>query len=1056
MPSFTHLHVHTHYSLLDGLSKIDQLLDTCKELKMDSVAITDHGTMYGVVELFQKAKKAGIKPVIGCEMYIARNGMHMKRPNIDVKPYHLVLLVKNEEGYHNLVKLVTKAHLEGFYYKPRIDKELLKKHSKGLIGLTACIAGEIPRTIINKDIKKAEELVLEYRDIFEPDSFYLELQHHPSIPEQKKVNDELIKISKKYNIPVVATNDAHYLKPEDAEAHDVLLAIQTDRKITDPNRLSMLDEDYSLRPPERMIEEFKNVPEAISNTQKIVEQCNFEFTLGVLQLPHFDVPSGQAPEVYLRELCRNSLPKKYPEMTPEIKERLDFELSVIHKMGFDSYFLIVSDFVNWSKENGIVVGPGRGSAAGSIVSYLLNITEIDPLKYNLLFERFLNPDRISMPDIDMDFADERRGEVIEYVTKKYGSDHVAQIITFGTMAARGAIRDTGRAMDYPYEFCDKTAKLVPFGMNLSTAIEESDEFKQWYNSDPEAKKLVDMAKKLEGVARHASTHAAGVLITKDPLDITTPCQYTSHNDGSIVSQYEMHAVEDMGLLKMDFLGLKTLTVIQNALNQIEAQTGQKINIIDIPLNDPAVFNLFRDANTTGVFQLESSGMKRYLKDLRPSQFEDIIAMVALYRPGPMEFIPDFIARKHGLKQVTYLHHGLEPILKTTYGICVYQEQLMHIARQLAGFTPGETDVLRKAVGKKIKELLDEQKNKLIQGMINNSIEKQVAIQIWEMVEPFASYGFNAAHATCYAMIAYQTAYLKAHYPTEFMSALITSEQSDTERIAFLIDECKKMNIQVMAPDVNESFVTFAKTDDQVIRFGLEAIKNVGHNISQSIVDERKNNGSFTTLANFVERMSIAGGRDLNKKSLESLIKCGALDSFGNRYQLLASTEQMLNFAREVHKIEQSCQESLFGQSSKATTATLQLVNEFEENKKEGLLWEKELLGLYISEHPLSSYQEQLAKEAIPCHKVTRNHIGQKVKVGGLISKIKKIITKNGQPMLFVKLEGSRGHIETVVFPKIFEKTSAKWQEDTIAIVSGRVNERDNNLKILCDSVKILK
>ncbi|MFC1700958.1 DNA polymerase III subunit alpha [Patescibacteria group bacterium] len=1053
---FSHLHVHSHYSLLDGLAKIDQLLDTCKELGMNSMALTDHGTMYGAVEFFQKAKKKGIKPIIGCEVYLAPNGMLKKRPNIDNKPYHLVLLVKNQQGYSNLVKLVTKANLEGFYYKPRIDKELLKKYSDGLIGLSACIAGEIPRTIYNNHPEKAEKLSLEYQNIFGPGNFYLELQHHPSIKEQESINKELIKISKKHNIPLVATNDVHYLKKEDAEAHDVLLAVQTDKKTSEQNRLTMKNEDFSFRPSEQMIQDFSHAPEAIENTQKIADKCDFEFELGTIQLPHFDVPSEQTPDEYLRDLCKKGLEKKYPNTSPETINRFDYELEIIKKMGYASYFLIVQDFINWAKQNNIIVGPGRGSAAGSIVSYLLNITEIDPLKYDLLFERFLNPDRVSMPDIDLDFADERRGEVIDYVSKKYGKDHVAQIITFGTMAARGSIRDAGRAMDYPYNICDQTAKMIPFGMSIKQALKESSEFKNYYNSDEQAKKLIDMAMKLEGVARHASTHAAGVLITKDPLDKTTPCQYSSQKDGSIVSQYEMHSVEDLGLLKMDFLGLKTLTVIQNTLNQIEKQTNNKIDLTTLPLNDSETFKLCQQGNTTGVFQLESNGFKRYLKELKPTQFEDIIAMVALYRPGPMEFIPEFIARKHGLKRVTYIHPDLEPILKPTYGICVYQEQLMHIARDLAGFTPGEADVLRKAVGKKIIELLNEQKTKMIDGMIKNNINKQIAVQIWQMVEPFAQYGFNKAHATCYAMIGYQTAYLKTHYPTEFMSALIASEKNDIERIAFLVDECKKMDIKVLPPNINESYQNFAKTDEGIIRFGLEAVKNVGHNIVQTIIEQRQKNGQFNSISDFIERISADDGQNLNKKSLESLIRCGALDSFGDRGQLLASVEQMLNFAREIQKTKQSCQTNLFAGQSESTAPSFKLAQIQETDKKIYLTWEKELLGLYISEHPLNRYSKQLDKITTSCCSLSQNQVGQKVKVGGIINNIKKIITKTGQPMLFVEIEDTSGRIEAVVFPKVLQKTANAWEQENIAIVSGRLNDRDGNLKILCDNVKILE
>jgi DNA polymerase-3 subunit alpha len=1051
---FTHLHVHSHYSLLDGLAKIDQLLDACQELKMPSIALTDHGSMYGLVEFFQKAKKRGMKPILGCEVYLTPDSMHQKRPNVDIKRYHLILLVKNKKGYQNLVKLTTKAYLEGFYYKPRIDKELLKKHAQGLIGASACLAGEIPRTIVSGKLDQAEKLALEYQDIFGKGNFYLELQHHPGLPEQKQVNQALIKIAQKYKIPLIATNDVHYIKPEDAEAQDVLMSIQTDKRLEDKDRLTMKADDFSLRPTEQMIKDFKDTPEAIDNTQEIVEKCNFEFELDKYQLPYFKVPNGQTPGSYLKQLCQKGLTKRYPEKpSQEILDRLDYELKVIEKTGFASYFLIVQDFVNWAKSKNIGCGPGRGSAAGSLVSYLLNITDIDPLKYDLLFERFLNPERISMPDIDLDFADDRRDEVIEYVSKKYGHDHVAQIITFGTMAARAAVRDVGRAMDYSYNFCDQIAKMIPFGSSLEKAIYESQELHNAYESDENTKRLIDMAMKLEGVARHASTHAAGVVITKDPLDKLVPIQHPTQDDQLIVTQYEMHSVEALGLLKMDFLGLRTLTVIQNTLNAIKESTDQKIDLATLPLDDKKTFELFQQANTTSVFQLESQGMKRHLKELKPTQFEDIIAMVALYRPGPMEFIPEFIARKHGLKEVKYLHPKLKPILENTYGICVYQEQLMQIARDLAGFSLPEADVLRKAVGKKIKKLLDEQKEKMIEGMIKNDIDRKIAKRIWQTIEPFAQYGFNRAHSACYALIGYWTAYLKAHYPTEFMAATMTSEQNDIERIAFLVNECRSMNITVLPPNVNESDQDFTKASEKTIHFGLKAIKNVGHNVVQSIVQERKTNGPFKSIADFIERVE---SKDLNKKSLESLIKCGALDNFGERNQLLAALEQMLSLARETQRAKQNGQISLFGGQSEISIPSFKLPEVVPASKKECLSWEKELLGLYISEHPLKDYQNQLDRTALPCQVLSKRQVGHRINVGGVINKIQKVNTRSGQPMLFVEIEDMTGRIEALVFPTVLEQTATAWQEEKIVLVSGRLSDRDGNLKILCDSVKVLE
>jgi len=1051
---FTHLHVHSHYSLLDGMAKIDQLLDACQELKMPSIALTDHGSMYGVVEFYQKAKKRGIRPIIGSELYLSPDGMDQRRPNIDNKFYHLIVLVKNKEGYRNLVQMTTKAYLEGFYYKPRIDKELLKKHANGLICLSGCIGGEIPRVIINGKLEEAEKLALEYKKIFGQGNFYLELQHHPGLKEQEPVNNALIKIGQKHKIPLVATNDVHYIKPEDAEAQDVLMGIQTDKRMADENRLTMRGDDFSLRPIDQMIKDFKKTPQAITNTQKIIDRCDFEFELGKLQLPHLEIPNGQTPDNLLNDQCQIGLKSRYgARPNKDVSERLTYELKIIKQTGFASYFLIVADFVNWAKSQNIVVGPGRGSAAGSLVSYLLNVTDIDPLKYDLLFERFLQPERISMPDIDLDFADDRRDEVIEYVKNKYGQNHVAQIITFGTMAARAAVRDVGRTLDYSYNFCDQIAKMIPSGTTLERAIYESPELHSSYESDENTKRLIDMAMKLEGVARHASTHAAGVVITKQDINNLVPCQHPTQNDQTVVTQYEMHAIEDLGLLKMDFLGLKTLTVIQNTINQIEEQTNQKIDLANIPLDDRKTFQLFREANTTGVFQLESQGFKKYLRELKPNQFEDIIAMVALYRPGPIEFIPEFIARKHGYKEVKYLHPSLKPILKNTYGIMVFQEQLMRIARDLAGFSPSEADVLRKAVGKKIKKLLDEQKEKMIEGMTKNEIDKQIANQIWKTIEPFAQYGFNAAHATCYALISYQTAYLKTHYPTEFMAALMTSEQNDIERIAFLVEECKQMNIKVLPPNINQSDQDFTKAGDKIIHFGLKAVKNVGHNIVQSIVEERKQNKPFNSISDFIERVE---SKDLNKKSLESLIKCGALDGFGERNQLLASLEQMLNLARETQKAKQNGQVSLFTDSTKTTLPSLKMATAAAASKKECLSWERELLGLYISEHPLKNYQQRLAKLALSCQKLSKEHVGHRVRIGGIINKIQKVNTRAGQLMLFVEIEDLTGRIEALVFPNVLEQTATAWQEERIVLVSGRLSDRDGNLKILCDSVKVLK
>ena len=1046
---FTHLHVHSHYSLLDGLPKIDELLDYVQKLGMDSVALTDHGNIYGAVEFYKKAKEKGLKPILGAEMYMAFERMTQERPNIDDKRYHLVLLVKNERGYKNLVKLITKAHLEGFYYKPRIDEELLTKHSEGLIGLSACLQGKIPQLILAKKMKEATDLALKYQEIFGKDNFYLEIQHHPNIPEQNKVNEALISISKKTGIPLVATCDSHYLKSEDAEVQDILMLINTGADPNDPERLTMKQDDFSLRKPEEMMEFFKEIPEVIENTQKIVESCNFQFKLGEIKLPEFKTPNGKSADEYLKELCWQGLKKRYGEnIKKEILDRLNYELEVIKQTGFASYFLIVQDFVNWAKENRIVVGPGRGSVAGSLVAYLLNITNVDPLKYDLLFERFLNPERISLPDIDLDFTDRRRDEVIEYVAQKYGQNKVAQIITFGTMQARAVVRDVGRALGYSYSYCDQIAKMIPFGLTLDQTLARVEEFRQAYLTDQKAQKLIDFAKKLEGCARHASTHACGVVISKEPLENIVPLQHPTQNDKAIVTQYEMRSIEDLGLLKMDFLGLKNLTIIEDTLARIYKVQGKSINIEEIPLDDKETFRLLQKGETVSVFQLESEGMRRYLKELKPTNFEDIIAMLALYRPGPMQFIPDYIAGKHKKKRIEYLHPKLKPILESTYGIPLYQEQIMKIAQELAGFSLSEADVLRKAIGKKIKKLLMDQKEKFIEGCKKNGIEEVVSQKIWHWFEPFARYSFNKSHSACYALIAYQTAYLKAHYPLEFMASCLTSEKADVERIGFLISECKRMGIEVLPPDINESLKNFTVVPPNKIRFGLLAIKNVGSNIVEAIVKERKNGGPFRSIFDFVNRVN---SKDLNKKSLESLIKAGCFDRLAERNQLLVNLEKLLEMARETQKAKLNGQKSLFDGFSQAVS--FQLAPATPATKIEKLNWEKELLGLFVSSHPLEDFKKVLEKKVLPLNRITQDLTGKMVKIGGVISSIKKIITRNGKPMLFTQVEDEQNKIEVVVFPGIIERNPKIFQENKIVMIKGRVDNKDGVPKIICQEAE---
>jgi DNA polymerase-3 subunit alpha len=1048
---FTHLHVHSHYSLLDGLSKIDEILDYCQKLGMDSVALTDHGAIYGAVEFYKKAKEKRIKPIIGAELYQAIESRLQKRPGIDDKRYHIVLLAKNETGYKNLVKLITKSHLEGFYYKPRIDEELLAQYSEGLICLSACLQGKIPQLILAKRFEEAERTALKYQEIFGKENFYLEIQHHPNIREQKIVNEAIIEIAKKHKIPLVATNDCHYLRPEDAEAQDILMLINTGADPNDPERLTMRADDFSMRPPERMIEDFKNVPEAIENTQRIVEVCNFEFKLGEIKMPKFETPNGKSPEEYLEELCYEGLKKRYGEKVEQkVLDRLKYELDVIKKTGFASYFLIVQDFVNWAKSQRIIVGPGRGSVGGSLVAYVLGITEIDPLKYDLLFERFLNPERVSPPDIDIDFTDVRRDEVIDYLAQKYGRDRVAQIITFGTMAARAVVRDVGRALGYSYSYCDKIAKLIPPHFTLDEALAKVIELRELYQSDEKAQRLLDLARKLEGRARHVSTHACGVVISTIPLDEICPLQHPTQDDKAIVTQYEMRSLEDLGLLKIDILGLKNLTLIEETLKKIYAIYKKEIKLDEISFDDKKTYKLFQKGETIGVFQFESEGMRKWLRKLKPSNFDDLVAMIALYRPGPMQFLQDYIDGKFKRKKIEYLHSKLKPILEKTYGVMIYQEQLMEVAKSLAGFTLGEADVLRKAVGKKIKDLLEAQKEKLIQGMIKNGISKEIAQKIWEWILPFASYGFNKSHSVAYAKIAFYTAFLKAHFPVEFMASLLSSEKADVEKVGFLIEECKRMGIEVLPPDINESFRDFSVVPGKnQIRFGLLGIKNVGENTVQAIVEERKKNGPFKSLTDFLLRIE---PQNLNKKSLESMIKAGVFDRFEERNQLLFNLERILEWNKENYKMKAQGQMGLFDLWGKRKLE-IKLEKTKPATKMEKLSWEKELLGLYVSAHPAEDFKKVFEKRALPISKITSEMVGKRIRVGGIISAIKRVITRSGSQMVFAKLEDGQGKIEAVIFPSALMKNPEAIREHKAVLISGRVDNKDGIPKVICEDIE---
>ncbi len=1051
MAKFTHLHTHSHYSLLDGLGKIDELIARAKELGMDALALTDHGVLYGAIEFYKKAKKAGIKPILGVETYVAPRDRFSKDAN--EKYFHLVLLAENDTGWKNLIQLVTKAHLEGFYYKPRVDKDLLREHHEGLIALSACLGGEVNRALSAGRNDEAKQLALEYQDIFGKGNFFLEVQDHPHIPDVVKHRPLAIALAKETGIPLVATQDIHYAKSDDRDVHDVLLAVQTGNKLSDDDRLSMKEDDFSMLSPDDMEKKFADVPEAVANAGKIAERCNVTIELGKVKLPHFPKPDGKTAMVYLRELIEERLPARFlnEKRSAVVDKRLEHELAIIEKTGFADYFLIVQDLVNWAKDHGIAVGPGRGSAAGSLVSYILRITDINPLEYDLLFERFLNPERNEMPDIDLDFADTRRDEVLAYAREKYGTDHVAQIITFGTMASRAAIRDAGRAMGFSYGFCDQIAKLVPFTADLPEALKTVPELGELYEANPDAKRLIDTATRLDGVARHASVHACGTVITERPLTEYLPLQFAPQGKDIIITQFEMHAVEDLGLLKIDLLGLKNLTIIEDTVRLIRELRGEELDIHHIPLNDKKAFDLLRAGNTTGVFQFESSGMRRYMKEIKPNELEDLIALVALFRPGPMELIPSYIKRKHGEEQVTYLHPKLQPILENTYGIGVYQEQMMRIATDLAGYTLPEADTLRKAIGKKIKELLDEQKEKLTKGMIARGIDPKTAKAIWELFPPFARYGFNKSHAACYAMIGYRTAYLKAHYPEEFMAALLNADSGDVERISFLITEAKQNSIDILPPDINTSFAAFTPEGPR-IRFGLGAVKNVGDAITQAMIEERVQRGPFTNFGDFLSRVQ---HKDLNKKSLESLAKAGVFDSLGiERNGILANIDQALRFAQANRKGAQSTA-SLFGAS--LPPVELKLPNVPPASAAEKLAWEKELLGFYLSDHPLNAHKERLAKAGVrPITDVLTMPDERIVRIAGCIAQLKKIVAKDGRPMIFATIEDfSPQPMEVIVFNSTLEKTNDCWQPNATVLIEGKVSKRDGQTKLVCERAKKL-
>ena len=1056
---FVHLHVHSEYSLLDGACRIKELINKAKENNMPALALTDHGVMYGAIQFYKEAVAQGIKPIIGCEVYLAPNSRNDKSYGKRETPSHLILLVKNQVGYRNLIQLVTKSFLEGFYYKPRIDKEILKECSEGLIALSACLQGEIPRLLLQNNFAEAQELALSYWKIFGEGNFYLELQNN-TMPEQLKVNQELVKLGHSLGIPLVATNDVHYINREDSEAHDILLCIQTATNLDDPERMKFSTDEFYFNTQEEMLQHFADIPEALENTLKIADECNLEIDFRTAHLPNFNLPENLADHEYLRQLCYEGALDRFNHLEGDIKERLDYELSVIEKMGFATYFLIVWDFVNYAKKHNILVGPGRGSAAGSLIAYCLNITTVNPLDYNLLFERFLNPERISMPDFDIDFSFEGRGEVIEYVSKKYGRDKVSQIITFGTMAARAVIRDVGRALGIPYGQVDKIAKLIPFepNMTIEKALQREPDLKDRMENDPTIRKMIEISSKLEGLSRHASTHAAGVVLSREPLTDFIPLQLTS--EGEISTQYIAEDLESLGLLKMDFLGLRTLSVIYNALKIIKKTKGELINIDKISLDDEKVYELLSRGECCGIFQLESSGMVDLVKKMEPKNIEDITALLALFRPGPLGsgMIDDFINRKKGKVEITYLHPKLEPILRDTYGVIVYQEQVMQIASQLAGYSLGQADILRKAMGKKIKEVMKKQQKQFIEGAVKNGIEKKTAGAIYDLIAYFAGYGFNKSHSVSYAFLSYQTAYLKAHYPVEFMAALLTSIMQNTDKVVKYIKECQNMGLKILPPDINESLIDFTVVDDQTIRFGLAAVKNVGRVAVENTINERKEGGNFSSLLDFCQRVDL---RTMNRRVIESLIKCGAFDSLKiSRAQLLAVLDKSMQIAQDQQREKRNGQTSLFTLKSEKlfhhfqNSLDIPAVQEF--SKPQLLTMEKETLGFYLSHHPLDDYRDKLAEIANADSAHLEDFSDKsRIVIGGVVTNIKKKTTKNGNAMAYFSLEDLSGTIEIVVFPKIFEEYKEILKAENIVIVEGRLDAMEVNMKLLAESITLI-
>ncbi len=1076
---YVHLHNHTHHSLLDGMTKVGELVDQVKKLGMHAIAITDHGTLSGAIEFYKACKAADIKPIIGMEAYVAARKMTDRDPAKDKNRYHLILLAMNNQGYQNLMQLATKASLEGFYYKPRIDREILEKYNQGLIVLSGCGSGELGEALKNDDYEAAKKIASWYKKVF-GDRYYLEIQDHNEWAEQVKINEGVFKLSKELNIPKVITGDAHYLRPEDRDAHEILLCVGTGSYLSDKNRMSLSDFHLHVTDPKDVIKRWgEEYPDIIKNTKEIADRCEVEIELGKILIPTFPTPHGESEKSYLHKLVWSGLawrygqisaaeaskltPKKAQQkLTEEIITRAEYELSIMDSMGYNGYFLIVQDFINWGKDRGIIFGPGRGSAAGSIVSYSLRITEIDPLEYGLMFERFLNPNRISMPDIDIDIQDSRRGEVIDYCVEKYGKNRVANIVTFGTMAARAAMRDVARVLEVPYSEADTLAKLVPPPVQgrhtpLTDSIKKDDDLKKEYKDNPTAKRVIDFASRLEGTIRSHGVHAAGVVIAPDEIVKFVPLEMAQK--GVIATQYSMGPVEELGLLKMDFLGLSNLTIINNALRIIKKVYQTDINLGDIKKDDPKTFELLQRGDTTGVFQVESAGMKRYLKELKPTLFEDIIAMNALYRPGPMSEIPRFIKGKNNSSSVKYLHKSLKPILEDTYGVMVYQEQIINLLQLVAGYSPGEADLVRKAIGKKKRDIMQAEEPKFIAGCKKQGLTEAQAKQLWAQIQPFADYSFNKAHATCYAQISYWTAYLKAHYPDAFMAALMTSDRGDIDRLAIEISECQKIGLTVLPPDVNESFVEFSVVPSKsAIRFGLAAVKGVGTGAVEEILRAREEE-KFTSVDDFARRVSPA---KVNRKAWEALIKSGAFDQLADRSDLLFNLDNLLGVAAKLHKEALSGQVNLFGDEATSSVSSIKLSDAPEKHgSRERLGWERELLGLYLSSHPLDPYEMYLSEQTVSFDKILPEHSGKIVTVGGLVSTIRAITTKNGSKMAFVAIEDKTADGEIIVFPKLFSDIAEELTQDAIIKVKGKASFQDRNgqlteeLKIIADELTII-